>query len=112
MKKKYFIVIIAYLVFFVVYSQIPDFKECSSISTRYDNYNETILNVAVYKAPYNKYQYQLIKKHHTEINDYTADKLILRLFHSEYAMKKGKQPYCTVVFDEVNNVSYIELHYD
>lgn len=112
MKKKYLIAFIVYLVFLVTYAKIPDFKECSSISTRYDNYSETTLNVAVYKAPYNKFQYQLIKEHHTEINGYVADKLILRLYHSERAINKGKQPYRTVVFDRINNISYIALDYD
>lgn len=110
-KRKIIIIIVAYCVFLAIYSQVPDFKEYSSHSIKIDNYLETTLKVIVHKAHYNKYQYQLIDEHHSQINGFTPDKLTLELYFSEYAIKKGKSPYRTVVIDHANNISYVLLDY-
>lgn len=99
-----------YFIFFIWYWRLPEYVECHSRRMSAANYEETTIDIVVYKARYNKYLYDDIAERHNRMNG-TPDKLVMKLYYTKRGMRKGKEPYRTIVYDYEHQVKYILIDY-
>ena len=87
----------------------PDYVVYNSISfSSGGNIRETEMNVIVNKGRYNPILYDEIAEEHNEINGIPT-KLTLRLYRSEKAIKRGRRPFRTIVFEYDRSLKYVLL---
>ena len=84
------------------YYRLPDYRVKSSNRQAFENYCESVLNIVVYKSPYNKYLYEAIEKEFIRVNG-NMNKVTFNL----YFPWSGKKPYRKVVFDYDRKIEYI-----
>ena len=111
MKKRKIaktMLIIVGVLLYIWYAKLPDYEEFNSRSFSAGTTRETTMKIIVYKAHYNPYLYRMIAAKHNDING-TPTKLKLELFFSKSAIKRGKRPYRTIIFDYDNHIEYILL---
>lgn len=106
------VLLVLYILFMIWYAPKPDYKVFNSfsMSSSGGEIRDTHIKVVVYKGYFNKYVYKEIEEDHNKING-TPSKLTIDLYFSEGAIRKGKKPYRTVVFDYEEHIQYIELEY-
>lgn len=99
MKKKTILLLVLIILFIGTYHYIrlPDYHEVNSMSFSDPNGKSTELNVIAYQYWNTDRLLQDIKEHYTEIND-TPATLEIRLYHTKWHFRHGKEPFRTVIF--------------